>query len=632
VKSRRGDDAELTRWRFVLVSGSQVETIFSAQFEPGKDVSVIRQRASKFSLLVTLVASVLCGTLIVGCHKESSDLKTIYIPMRSDGPKGMDPVRSSTQYDNIACSQLYECLVQYKYLARPLQLEPLLLAEMPTVAEDGVTWHFKLKQGVYFHDNPCFPDGKGRELVSKDVFYSWKRMADLENTPQGWWTLANTIAGLDEYRDKQNAATTFDYDKSVPGFREISDYEFEVVLQKPVHRFMWVLAMPFTSIVPREAVEMYGSEFPHHPVGTGPFMVEEWKPSQSLKLKRNPNYREAYYPSEATPEDIEAGLTKPAGTRLPIVDRVEYRMFVQDQPMWLNFMAKRLDLVQVPAENFPEAYIKRTQRLRSQYRDEGISSQPIVLLDFIFVGFNMLDPVVGGYTPEKRALRQAINLASDLQERNETFYSGINVVYDGMIPPGLDGHPKDGIAPVSLRGPDLARARQLMVEAGYPNGEGLPVLDYYTNRGSNYQEQAELLQRQLSKIGVKLNVRLVDFSSLMEVVDNKRAQIFTFAWGSDYPDGENNLALFYGPNESPGSNHFNYHNAEYDRLYEQALVMPPSEERTRLYEKMRDIVITDAPFQGAMARTRFYLMHDRLKNVKVTEDFYNWMKYLDVKE
>ena len=133
MKSRRGDDAELTRWRFVLVSGSQVETIFSAQFEPGKDVSVIRQRASKFSLLVTLVASVLCGTLIVGCHKESSDLKTIYIPMRSDGPKGMDPVRSSTQYDNIACSQLYECLVQYKYLARPLQLEPLLLAEMPTV-------------------------------------------------------------------------------------------------------------------------------------------------------------------------------------------------------------------------------------------------------------------------------------------------------------------------------------------------------------------------------------------------------------------------------------------------------------------------------------------------------------------
>jgi len=554
------------------------------------------------------------------------------LPLRADDPKSLDPIQGSTVYDNRASCQVYETLLQYKYLVRPPELEPLLLSEMPTVSEDGLTYHFKLKPGVRFHDDPCFPNGKGRELVTEDVFYSWKRMADEDNAPKSWWLLENTIAGFDEYRKRQNEAESFDYDAPVKGFQKIDDHEFRVVLKEPVQRFMWVLAMYQTSVVPREAVEMYGSRFGRHPVGTGPFTLDErdWLPRQRIVYYRNPDYHECYYPEEHMPEDVDKGLAKSVGKRLPLVDRLELHMYVEDQPLWLSFRTGKLDYTQVPDEYYGEAFLKRTKQLKPKFEREGITDQQVPLLDFIFRGFNMEDELLGGYEPEKIALRQAICLAIDWDEFNQTFYSGINQVYDGPIPPGLDGFPEGGRAPVSYRGPDIERARTLLAEAGYPGGKGLPKLDFYTSRGRNSPEQTEMLQRQLGKIGVSINKNLVDFSTLIAFVNNKKAPFFSFAWGSDYPDAENNLALFYSPNVSPGSNHFNYNRPEYDRMYEQIRTMQPSPERTELYERMRDMVIQDAPFAGSMARTRFYLVNPRLKNFKVSEDFYNWPKYLDV--
>jgi ABC-type transport system substrate-binding protein len=312
------------------------------------------------------------------------------------------------------------------------------------------------------------------------------------------------------------------------------------------------------------------------------------------------------------------------------VDRVEITMFVQDQPKWLQFRSGQIDWLQVPAENFTQAFNKRTHELKPDFRREGIQAHNLPLLDLTFHGFNMEDPLLGGYSEEQKALRQAICLAVDLDERNSVFYNDINVIYDGPIPPRLDGFPEDGRAPVSYRGPNLEKSRELLAKAGYPDGKGLPPLELYTARGGNNQEQVEMLERQLERVGIQLNVRLVDFSTLIEAVNNKKAPFFGFAWGSDYPDAENNLALFYTPNMSPGANHFNYSRKEYDALYEKIRVMPPSPERTELYVKMRDMIIEDAPFVGSMARTRFYLSNPRLKNFKPEEIFYNWVKYLDV--
>jgi len=581
---------------------------------------------------------VLAGVVLAGlwgwapaARGSDGELKVMQLPMRTDGPKTLDPARGSTVYDNMACSQFYETLLVSKY-SDPYSLEPLLLAEMPTSEDGGKTWRFTLKQGVRFHDNECFPGGEGRQVVTDDVFYSLKRLADKDNLLKNWWLLKDTIVGFDEYKESQNASESFDYDAPVEGFRKINDREFEIELKQPVYRFLYIMAMFQTSVVPREAVEHYGKDFLFNPVGTGPFILDEWVPKKSLTMDRNPDYHPVYYPvrDEWSRDDRRNRLHRAAGERVPFVDRLEWTMFVQEQPMWLQFQRGQLGYTQVPAEYFEEAFDRRTQELRPEMARKGVRAHSVKLLDFIFRGFNMEDEVVGGYTPEKKALRQAMSLAMDLEEFNEIFYNGQNVIYDGPIPPGLDGHPPEGEAPVNYRGPNLELAREKLAEAGYPEGEGLEPIRFYTSRGGNIPQQVELMKRQLARIGVRLEPQLVDFSTLIEFVNNKKAPLFSFAWSSDYPDAENNLALFYSPNVSPGSNHFNYSRSEYDEMYERILTMEPGSERTAIYVKMRDMIIEDTPYIGSMARERFYLINPWLLNCKPTERYWSWFKFLDV--
>lgn len=558
------------------------------------------------------------------------------LPMRTVGPNTLDPAQGSTTYDNMACSQVYETLLQPKY-TNPNEIEPLLLAEMPTSYTDEQgrkVWKFRLREDAKFHDNECFPDGKGRAIKSDDVFFSLKRLADQRASEgKNWWLLTDTIVGFDEYKAQQDQAPTFDYDAPVVGFRKLSDTEFEVVLKEPIYRFIWVLQMFQTSIVAREAVEYYNADgqnlFSANPVGTGPFMFREWRPKQSFTVVKNPNYREAYYPSEGwSSADIERGLDQLAGQRIPMVDRLEFSMYVEANPLWLNFENGTLGYIELPFEFFEKAFNPRTKRMNRDLRRDGVEYVVEPQLDFIFRAFNMEDELVGGYTPEKAALRKAISLAVDLNEFNESFYAGLCTVYDGPVPPGLDGHPEGHRVENSYLGPNLELAKEYLAEAGYPNGEGLPPIRFVTSRSGINAEQTAMLKRQLSAVNIRIEESLLDFPDLIAQVNRREVPFFSFAWASDYPDGENNLALFYTPNASPGSNHSNYSRPEYDALYEKARLMDPGPERTALYEQMRDMVIADVPFVGSLARNRYFLVNDHVEGAKPTQRFWSWFKYL----
>jgi len=575
---------------------------------------------------LAMLASLSLGTGVRGAPGDE-DQSVLSLPMITDGPRSLDPARGSTTYDNMACVQTYETLLQVCYYDNQ-RFEPLLLAEMPERLEEGKRYRFKLKPGVRFHDDPCFPGGRGREVVSDDVFYSWKRLADPQNGMKNWWLLDGAIVGL----KSPDAGQGFDYDAPVEGLVKISDSEFEVELTRPVYRFLWVLTMFQTSIVPREAVEKYGTDFGAHPVGTGPYILDEWVPKQRLTFNRNPAYHECYYPSAErwSEEDREAGLADAAGERLPICDRLEFSMIIEEQPRFLAFRQGNLAYIELPFTYFGELFSKRTKRMNADARRAGYGYRDVLVLDMIFRAFNMEDPVVGGYTPDKVALRKAIAYAIDHDEFNKVFYEGLCVQYDGPIPPTLDGHPEGHRVPGAPRGPDLKKARELLAEAGYPDGEGLPAIRFYTNSSSLNAKMMDLLRRQLGEIGVRLDGQMVDFSQLIELTNKKQAPMFSFAWLSDYPDAENNLALFYSKNVSPGSNHWNYVNPAYDALYEQAIVMEPGPERTALYEQMRDMVIRDVPMVGSLARNRYYIWQPWLGNARPTPRFWSWFKYLDI--
>ena len=290
--------------------------------------------------------------------------------------------------------------------------------------------------------------------------------------------------------------------------------------------------------------------------------------------------------------------------------------------MWLKFRAGDIDIVQVPAEYWPVVFDSEA-RLKDSARAKGLHNRNLPLLDLIYWGFNMEDPI-WGVAPNSKLLRQAVSHAVDLDARNRTFYNNKNILYEGPIPPGLDA-----FVP-GFRRRDVEKAKALLAEAGHPMGEGLPPLRYDTSRSSNNQEQSEMLARQLGDVGIRLETTLNSFSELDDKLKKKKAQFFGLAWGGDYPDPENFLQLLYGPNGAPSSNNMNFKNAEYDEIFSRARIMPPSPERTALYRRLREIAIEEQPMVGSMARTRFYLWHDNVRNVSPEEVYVSWFKYVDV--
>ncbi len=424
----------------------------------------------------------------------------------------------------------------------------------------------------------------------------------------------------------RSRSAAFDWDATIEGLKVTGSHAFEIKLARPFPQLLFILAMGYTAVVPRECAEHYKNDFGNRAIGTGPFKLREWVRGSHLIYDKNPHYRDERYPSEATDEFKARGLLKPAGKRIPFLDGIVFIPYEQDQPRWLKFRVGDLDMAQVPAE-FHDAVYTKQSKLRQSFQDDGVSYYNLPLLDFIYRGFNVEHPVTGRGERGKK-VRQAISLAMDTAEISDAFYNNTVIRYDGPIPPGLAGYEPGVTSP--YRGPDLKKAKQLLKEAGYPNGKGLPTIEYHVNRGSSTVEQAEMVTRQLKRIGIQVDVQATSFPELQDKMKNKKAQMFSLAWGADYPDAENFLQLFYGPNKTPGSNKFNYDNPEYNRLYQQIRTMPPSDERTAIYKKMRAILIEDSVALGSMARTRFYVWNKRVKHAMPSETGQNWYKYLDV--
>lgn len=540
--------------------------------------------------------------------------------------RSLDPVTSTSPYETEVQSQVYEGLYTYKYLKRPYELEPLLAKELPQVSEDGLTYTIDIREGVLFHDDQCFDGGKGRELVAKDFIYSIKRMADSKLSPTGWWAYADRIVGFDDFqRESQDDRTKpFQWDAAIIGLQAIGKYKLQIKLLRPYPQLTHVLAMSYSHVVPRECAEYYGKVFFEHPIGTGAFRFREWTRYREVILDKNPSYREVLYPNEASPEF--AHLLSDGGKKVPFLDTLVYNIYVNDSPMWTDFLDEDLDLVQVPAQHHEEVF-KEDFTLRNTFVAKGIHQYNAKLLDFIYRGFNMEDPIVGRGEKAKY-LRQAISLAYDVVATNDAFYNGTSTLYDGPVPPGLNSYVSGVSSP--YRGPNLDKAKALLVKAGYPGGKGLPQLVMETSSGGDIAAQGEMLTLAMKRIGVNVQVRTNSFAELSQKLKKGKAQIFGLAWAADYPDAENFLQLFYGPNSAPGSNNFNYKNPVYDALYDQARLVQPGPKRNSLYLQMRELLIEDAPTFGHMARTRSYLWHARLKNVLPDESFGGWAKYLNV--
>ncbi|MBC7690818.1 MAG: ABC transporter substrate-binding protein [Methylotenera sp.] len=581
----------------------------------------LRKLVSSLTLVALATGSVLIGS---ACTTKRADSGNTLNLVSTAKIKGIDPAHADDLYSGLEVGRVFEGLLQYSYLKRPYVLEPLLAESMPEMGADGKTYTIHLKKGVLFQDDKAFKatQGKGREMTAEDVVFTFKRLADPKLSSAGWWLIDGKIVGINEWHDAATKAGKADYAAAVEGLKVIDPHTVQIKLNQHSFQFLYTLAMPQAGIVPHEAVELYGDEFLNHPVGTGPFKLEDFNPASKISYVRNPTYRKEVFPSEGEAGDKEAGLLADAGKPLPFADRVVVQIITETQPQWLNFLQGKLDVSPIPKDNFAQAIVG--QELSPELKAKNMKLHKMAQIEVTHTTFNMADPIVG----KNRLLRQAISTAFDQTAYNETFYNGRAIEAQGPIPPGLAGYDPSFKNP--YRQFNLAKAKELMSKAGYPEGKGLPVLEYLTLADSTSRQGTEFFERALAPLGIKLKVSTFSWPEFNAALKNKKGQMWSFAWGADYPDAENFLQLFYSKNMSPGPNDSNYSNPEFDRMYEKSLTMKDSPERTALYQSMVKVLVEDCPWIFDAHRLAFTLTQPWIKNYKPHDLDHGRSKYLRI--
>ncbi len=569
--------------------------------------------------LVLLVSALL---LVFGCSKENKfDEREINL-ISPEKIAGFDPINASDRYSGNETGKVYEGLFEFHPLKRPYELMPNLAESMPTVSEDGLTYTVKLRRGVLFHDSPAFKDGIGRELKADDVIYSLKRLADPKLNAKGWWLLDERLVGLNEWRAKHALLDVTNYDEVIEGLQKVDDYSIQMKLKKPFPQFLYALAMPYTFIVAKEAVEHFGKQFLNYPVGTGAFILPKFEQTSTITYVRNPKFREKFYPTEGEEGDDKLGLLADAGKKIPLVDKINVHIIVESQPKWLSFMKAKEDLLEVKDVNIQQT-ITPEKELKTEHKEKGVRLIMKPMLDVTYFAFNHEEPIF-----KNRKLRQAMNMAFDRAGFNRLFHENTGFEAHGPVPPGLGGNRKEFKNPFIRY--DLDQAKRLLVEAGYPGGKGLPTIVVQTRSDTVARQQVEFFEKSMEKIGINIDVGTNTWPELVNKVTKKQHQMYTMAWGADYPDAENFLGLLYCPNQSPGSNGANYCNPDFDALYKTATVLQDSPERTAMYEKLNESVALDAPWVLGFHRTDIYLAQAWLKNFKHMEFNHSQFQYLNV--
>lgn len=557
-----------------------------------------------------LIAVSITTALLSGCKKPFSDRKEAHQTFRfsqEGAPITIDPAQASTAYDNLMVTSIYDQFYEYKYLARPYALKPRLASGMPEVSDDGLVYTFRIKKGVHYADHPCFPEGRGREVTVHDFIYSMKRIFDPANLPQGEWVWKGRIEGLDLWK-----ANGSDYSQDIEGLTAIDDYTLQITLTQPFPQLTYTLAMGYSSFVPQEAVEYYGKEIALNPVGSGPFVIESFSTRRAV-LSRNENYREEYINLEYEGFDPQsqgwANLELLDGKRLPIMDKVEIYFMAESMTRWnslnkgneIQFGSIPIELTQMVAKQI------KPLKLKPEYATKfhGMNSPEF---GFIQVNINMSDPRIGHNEDSDRnrrnlLLRKAIRAGFDWEQRNRRFFNGAGIIFPGIIPPRLDAHDLDLTA--SYVTVDYEQAKQYLAEGGW-TAENLPELVYGGPASVANTQMYEQFRGWMEKIGYPrdkiTHKTFATFGDYRKAVRQKELSLMPSGWGLDYPDSENVLQLFYGPNKSPGSNASNYDNPEFNELFRKTKTMQPGPERTKLYREMNQLILRDVPTIAGMMR------------------------------
>jgi oligopeptide transport system substrate-binding protein len=541
----------------------------------------------KIILIIQFISILVIAVLLQSCgKKDTSNYTTLnggikgggtYIINELENIRSLDPVGINDVVSHHVAHQIYDLLID---LDSNLQLKPML-ATRYEVSPDGLLYTFHIRKGVLFHDNPCFPNGKGREMKVEDIKYSFTRVLDPRTGSLGFDFYKNYVEGAQEYfLDVQKAMS----DNKEPKLKEVSglivkdDSTFQIRLKKPFSPFIYYMCLGFVYVVPKEAVDKYGKDFFQNPVGTGPFIFENWTPDLEINMKKNPNY----------------WLKDEFGNSIPYLDKVKFRFIKDLSQQLLEFKNGTID----------ESYRIPNELLRSVVNEDGISLTPEYSKYKLQRTNALADQYYGFLTTGKFfndvRIRQAFNYAVDREKIVKYVLNGSGTVgIYGIVPPGMPDYDTKGIKGYKF---DLQKARQLMKDAGYPDGKGFPEVTLNINEGGGRNTQiAEAIQNMLKEIGVNVKLQLLQFAQHLDNIDAGRSDFYRLGWIADYPDPESFLNLFYGknvpdnPKEKSPINSFRYKNPKFDELFEKALATTDIKERNKIYLEAEQLAVNEAP-------------------------------------
>ena len=676
-----------------------------------------RFRRALLSIVALLLCA--CGSEQNDPYPRAERGRNILYAAFTERPKHLDPVQSYTEDEITFTAQIYEPPLQYHYLKRPYTLIPLtseavpvpryfdasgreLPADAPAAAIAVSVYEIRIRPGIRYQPHPAFAlDAAGeplyrasdreqlrgietlsdfaqsgsRELVADDYIYEIKRLAHPRLHSPIFSMMAERIVGLrelgaalQEEAKKLPTGAWIDLDRfPLAGVSRVDRHTYRVSLHGKYPQFVYWLAMPFFAPVPREVDRFYHQPgmaeknltLDWYPVGTGPFMLAQNNPNSRMVLERNPNFHGETYPCEGDPGDAAAGLLADCGKPLPFIEQAVYSREKESIPYWNKFLQGYYDASGISSDSFDQAVrlaVGGDVQLTDEMRDKGISLLTSVRASIFYMGFNMLDPVVGGLGEQATKLRQALSIAIDQEEFISIFMNGRGIPATSPLPPGIFGYVEghEGINPVVYDWVDgraqrkpLAEARRLLAEAGWPNGRnagsGEPlVLNLDTTTGGmGEKSRLDWLTRQFARLDIQLVVRSTDFNRFQEKIRKGAVQLYYLGWNADYPDPENFLFLLAGSEgkvAKAGENASNYANPEFDRLFEQMKNLesegPRGAERLAIIRQAIALLQHDAPWIYGFHPKSYTLGQVWLRNRKPTDVGNNILKYqrIDVAE
>ena len=531
--------------------------------------------------------------------------KTLRLAFNSPETSFDPPQTQSDNNTSTVLAHILEAPLGYDYLARPVRLRPVTAAALPQISADGREFTLRLRPGIFFADDPAFK-GKQRELVAEDYVYSIKRYYDPRWKSADLYVFESLkLPGLAELRERAlKTRQPFDYDSPVVGVRALDRYTLRITLGVADPRFIYTLAAPqLLGAVAREVVEFYGDDIGAHPVGTGAFRLKQWRRASRIELERSPHYRNVEYEGAPAGEPLAQGIAAQLkGRRLPLADRVVIDIVEENQPRWLSFVNGSYHWLEVPG-NF-RALAAPGGQVAPYLARRGVRLQTQLQPDMGMSFFYMDHPLVGGYTPEKVALRRAIGLAFDGDSFIQHVLGGFGLPAQSTVSPHTSGFDPAYKSEMSEYSP--ARAKALLDMFGYVdrNGDGWreqpdgSPLVLRRSSGASQQDRStnEIWRRSMDAVGLKMEFDISTWPELLKKSRSGGLMMWGYTWGAGSPDGGFFLAIAYGPNASE-ANDPRFALPAFDRLYERQRSLPDGPEREALMRQAKDLLVAYMPFK-----------------------------------